>query len=128
MVPPRDPSHARSRRRALALSLVIATLAIGCGAAGKQIPRDRVTSPGEALFNGYTKSNVKCFECHDGTGRGTSWGPALATRVPKLTDDQIAATIRTGKGKMPSFASKLTDADIAELVTWLRGTFGQPAG
>jgi len=128
VVPPRAASRTRSHRRALALPLVIVTLGIGCGAAGKQIPRDRVTSPGEALFNGYTKSSVKCFECHDGTGRGTKWGPALATRVPKRTDDQIAATIRTGKGKMPSFASKLTDAEIAELVTWLRGTFGQPAG
>lgn len=123
---PLDPPRIRSRCRTLALSVLLAAVAVGCGA-GKQIPRDRVTSPGEALFNGYTKSNVTCFKCHDGTGRGTKWGPALATRVPKLTDDQITATIHKGKGKMPSFEGKLTDAEIAEIVTWLRGTFGQPA-
>ena len=105
-------------------SLVLATFAFGCGSGGTQIPRDRVTSPGDALFNGYTKPDVNCFECHDGTGHGTSWGPALAKRVPLRTDDQLTATIRDGKGKMPAFRAKLTDAEIAELVTWLRGTFG----
>lgn len=108
----------------LARSLVLAGLALGCGSGGNQIPRDRVTSPGEALFNGYTKPDVKCFECHDGTGHGTKWGPALAQRVPRRTDDELAATIRGGKGKMPAFRAKLTDSEIAQIVSWLRATFG----
>jgi len=112
-----------ARRRTLGASVLAAVLA-ACGGGGHRIPRDCVTSPGEALFNGYTRPEIRCFGCHDGTAHGTSRGPDLATRVPTLTDEQIASTIRTGKHRMPSFAGKLSDAEIAELVTWLRGTFG----
>ena len=112
------------RSLAVASGLAFLAMVIACGGGGHQIPRDRVMSPGEALFNGYGKPGINCFECHDGTGRGTKWGPALATRVPTLTDDQIAATIRTGKDKMPAFGTKLNDAEVGQLVTWLRATFG----
>ena len=111
-------------RSMLLRSLALAALGFGCGSGGNQLPRDRVTSAGEALFNGYTKPDVKCFECHDGTGHGSTWGPSLVQRVPRRTDDELAATIRGGKGKMPAFRDKLTDPEIAQLVTWLRSTFG----
>jgi len=116
------------RSLAAARGLAVLAIVIACGGGGHQIPRDRVTSPGEALFNGYAKHGINCFECHDGTGRGTTWGPALATRVPSLTDDQIAATIRTGKGKMPAFGTKLNDAEVGQVVTWLREKFGSGVG
>ena len=99
-------------------------LVVACGGEGKQLPRDRLSDPGELLFNGYTKSTITCFECHDGTGAGTKWGPALAGRVPELTDDRLRATILDGFGKMPAFRGKLTDAELAVLVRWLRARFG----
>ncbi len=103
---------------------------IACGGEGKQLPRDRVVEPGTALFNGYTHANVRCFECHDGDGGGTKWGPALAPRVPKLSDDELRRAIVDGKGKMPAFRAKLTAAEVDTLVGWLRGRFDHraPAG
>jgi mono/diheme cytochrome c family protein len=106
-------------------SAVALVMLASCGGGGKPLERARITSPGESLFNGYVKSNVKCYECHDGTGAGTKWGPALAARVPLRTDEELATTIRAGKGKMPGFASKLTDDEVGQLVTWLRATYGR---
>jgi len=109
--------HARMRG-------VLILLAVACGGEGTQIPRDQATSAGELLFNGYTKHDVKCFECHDGTGAGTKWGPALSERVPRLDDPQLRAVILDGHAKMPAFRGKLSDAEVRELVTWLRERFG----
>jgi len=108
--------------------LALVALAIGCGGGGAQLPRDQITDPAQSLFNGYAKSAVDCYECHNGDGRGTKWGPPLAQRVPRLTDDQIRGVIVDGRGKMPAFRAKLTDAEVGELVTWLRARFGKNDG
>jgi mono/diheme cytochrome c family protein len=112
----------RAMTRVLLLSLLAA-----CGGGGTQIPRGSATDPGQLIFNGYTKPEIKCFECHNGNGAGTKYGPALSKRVPKLTDDQIKNTILDGKDEMPSFRGKLTDEEILQLATWLRHQFGGPA-
>jgi mono/diheme cytochrome c family protein len=67
---------------------------------------------------------VKCFSCHDGTGAGTNYGPALSARVPTLDDAQLRAVILDGKGKMPPFRTKLTDAEADAIITWLQQRFG----
>ena len=93
--------------------------------AGTQVAADRITSPGQALFNGWTKADVDCYTCHDGDGSGTWRGPDLATRVPTLTDEEIADTIREGPSIMPSFEDELSDAEIGQIVAWLRQRFPQ---
>jgi mono/diheme cytochrome c family protein len=103
---------------------MLAVVVLACGGGGQQLPRERATDPAAALFNGYTKHDVNCFECHDGTGRGTKWGPPLAQRVPHLSDDQLRRVILEGKGKMPAWRSHLSDAEVEQLVAWLRATFG----
>jgi mono/diheme cytochrome c family protein len=103
---------------------VLILLVVACGGEGTQIPRDQAKSAGELLFNGYTKPDVKCFSCHDGTGAGTKWGPALDERVPRLDDPQLRAVILDGHDKMPAFRAKLSVGEVAELVTWLRERFG----
>jgi len=97
-----------------------------CGGEGAQLPRAQLRSAGELAFNGYSASHATCFECHDGTGAGTKWGPALADRVPRLDDTALRAVILDGKGKMPGFRGKLTDAELGDLVAWLRERFGRP--
>jgi cytochrome c5 len=114
----------RACRMHRVLIIAICAAAIACGGEGKQIPRTNIADPGEAIFNGYTKPNVKCYECHDGTGHGTKWGPALATRVPRLDDSELKHKILDGYGKMPAFRGKLSDDELAQLVAWLRRTFG----
>ena len=106
--------------RCIAVLLLVAA----CGAEGTQLPRTQIADPGELLFNGYTKADVTCFKCHNGDGTGTKWGPALAARVPQLTDDGLRQVILEGKGKMPAWRKRLTDDDVAQLTTWLRQRFG----
>jgi mono/diheme cytochrome c family protein len=93
------------------------------GCAGTQTPPDRISSPGEALFNGRVKADVTCYSCHNGDGTGTLRGPNLAQRIPKLTDQEIVDAIQEGPGFMPSFKEKIDDAEMKELTAWLRGRF-----
>jgi cytochrome c551 len=80
-------------------------------------------SPGEALFNGRTHEDVNCYKCHNGDGTGTMRGPNLAKRVPGLDDHQIAEAIAEGPGLMPAFKGKLSDAEVQQLIAWLRQRF-----
>jgi mono/diheme cytochrome c family protein len=105
----------------LALAAVAAAAGLAC--AGHQLPAQQITSPGEALFNGRVKPDVDCYKCHDGDATGSTWGPNLGKRVPKLTDQQIAKAILEGPFTMPSFKGKVTDADIAAITAWLRQRF-----
>ena len=104
----------------------LATLAVLAGCAGTQIPAQRITSPGEALFNGRVREDVACYKCHNGDGTGTWRGPNLATHVPKLSDQQIAQAIKEGPGLMPAFKDKVSDAEIQQLTAWLRQRFPGP--
>ncbi|MDB4957963.1 MAG: hypothetical protein JWO36_5532 [Myxococcales bacterium] len=100
-------------------------LLAACAAPGKQLPRTAITDPGELLFNGYAKPDVTCYKCHNGDGTGTKRAPALATRVPKLTDDQLRTVILEGRGKMPAWRKHLTDDEVAQLTVFLRARFGR---
>jgi cytochrome c6 len=76
---------------------------------------------GAALFK------AKCAPCHGADGKGdTSMGKVLKVRdlgstdVQKETDAQMTGIINDGKGKMPGYKAKLTDAQIKSLVTYIR--------
>ena len=106
------------------LLLGVLPVVITACAAGTPLPRQSLDAPGALLFNGYTKPEVKCFECHNGDGTGSGRGPNLAKHVPKLSDDAIVHAIDEGPGLMPSFKDQLTAAEKRELVAWLRSKFG----
>src|SRR5580704_5734502 len=99
-----------ARRRVPVWGFLLGLGIVGC--AGTQTPPDRISSPGEALFNGRVKADVTCYRCHNGDGTGTLRGPSLARRIPKLTDEEIVAAIEEGPGFMPSFKGKMDDAQI----------------
>jgi mono/diheme cytochrome c family protein len=70
----------------------------------------------------------KCTVCHadDGSGSG-AMGKQLGVAdlrsdaVQKQTDAQLTDSITNGKGKkMPAYKGKLTDAQITQLVGYLR--------
>jgi cytochrome c6 len=72
---------------------------------------------------------AKCSACHapDGSGSGTM-GKNLKTpdlrsdEAQKKTDAQLIDSITNGVGKkMPAFKGKLTDAQIKDLVAYIRG-------
>jgi mono/diheme cytochrome c family protein len=71
---------------------------------------------------------AKCASCHGGDGSGnTSAGKSLKLRdlgsadVQKQTDAELTAIITNGKSPMPAYKGKVTDAQIKELVTYVRG-------
>lgn len=104
-------------------SLVFAALFVASSCAGVQLPKDSLSDPGALLFNGYTHEKVDCWRCHNGDGNGSAKGPGLALRVPKKSDERLATLIRDGKGRMPGFKDDLSDAEVTQLVSWLRTAF-----
>ena len=72
--------------------------------------------------------NSKCASCHDRDGRAKS----VHARHDKarditsgewqdsVSDERIYNSISNGKGKMPAFKKKLSEAQIDELVNYVR--------
>jgi mono/diheme cytochrome c family protein len=119
--PMKNANSGSSLRLAAAAALVLSVALLSC--AGKQTPRDRITDPGEMIYNGLTVSGVDCYKCHNADGTGTWRGANLAERVPKLTDPAIEKAINEGPGMMPAFKGKLDAQQMAAITTWLRGRF-----
>jgi mono/diheme cytochrome c family protein len=101
-----------------AVGLAVAAALISC--AGKQTPKDRITDPGQSLFNGQTLSGITCYKCHGDDATGTWRGPNLIKALPTLSDQDIAKTILEGPGLMPSYKGKLDDHQVAKITAWLR--------
>jgi cytochrome c6 len=69
----------------------------------------------------------KCVTCHGADGKGdTSAGKAMKAgsfadaAVAKMSDDDIAAAIEKGKGKMPPYGKSLKPEEIRALVVYIR--------
>lgn len=76
---------------------------------------------GEATYK------AKCQMCHGATGAGdTPAGKAMKAQplgspeIVKKTDAELIAATTNGKGKMPAYKGKLTDAQIKEVVAYIR--------
>jgi mono/diheme cytochrome c family protein len=68
-----------------------------------------------------------CAGCHGADGSGnTPVGKSLKARdlrsdeVQKQPDDELAAVIADGKGKMPAYKNSLSAEQVRELVTYIR--------
>jgi mono/diheme cytochrome c family protein len=69
-----------------------------------------------------------CAPCHGANGKGTK--PAGFTTFPRnltdpnlqerLSDDAMRDTVHYGKGQMPPFGAALSDADIDDVVRYVR--------
>lgn len=78
-------------------------------------------NPGKAIFTS------KCALCHGADGAGkTSIGKTLkitdfhSPDIKKLSDADLKDTITNGKNKMPPFKDKLTDAQIDQVISYVR--------
>jgi cytochrome c6 len=77
-----------------------------------------------AQGTGADNYKAKCAMCHGADGLAT--GPAgKSLKVPafntsKLSEAEMIAETKAGKGKMPSFTGKLTDAQIKDVVTYIK--------
>ena len=70
---------------------------------------------------------AKCASCHGADGAGqTAIGKKMNLRdlgspeVQKQTDAELYAWTADGKGKMPAYKGKLSDAEIKALVGFMR--------
>jgi cytochrome c6 len=66
---------------------------------------------------------AKCAMCHGPDGSGK---PAMGTKdlgsadIQKMSDADLNGAITNGKGKMPAYKGKLSDAQIGDLVKYIR--------
>lgn len=68
-----------------------------------------------------------CAYCHGDHGQGTGKGPSLAHLRKDWKAPRIAAQIENGGQKMPSFKESLSEAEIDQLVAYLRSKHGPSA-
>lgn len=68
-----------------------------------------------------------CVACHGADGKGeTPMGKKMNARdfhsadVQKMTDQELFDSTKNGKNKMPAYKDKLSDAQIKELVQYVR--------
>ena len=114
--------------RIVKLSVVAAGLFLAC------LPAlfARPVSVGAAVQDRQAVYFQKCATCHAKDGKGMPAWKAKgqpdftdAKYQGSVTDQQISASIRDGKGKyMPAFKGKLTDDQISSLVAQVRA-FGK---
>jgi len=73
--------------------------------------------------------SLNCAACHtiEGSGDALAFGTvAPSLQVKNLTAQQVAEAIRTGPANMPRFSGNLTDAQVADIVSYVTGRLQQP--
>ncbi len=87
-----------------------------------------LSTPMYAQGGGEKVYKAKCASCHGPDGVGaTPAGKATKARdfcseeVKKETDEEWTAIIVKGKNKMPAYDKKITEAEIKDLVVYIRG-------
>ena len=85
---------------------------------------DAPASAGQSLFTNH------CATCHGSQGAGTAMGIQINGELTlSKTDAILASTVMAGRGAMPSFAGRLSDAQISSIIEWLRTQKGaKPQG
>lgn len=70
-----------------------------------------------------------CSACHQAEGQGVPGAfPALKGNIFVLGPaDQVIGTVLNGRGGMPAFKDELTDQQLAEAVSYIRGSWGNKA-
>ena len=86
-----------------------------------------VAMPAFAAGTGEADYKAKCASCHGADGlAATPMGKMFkiaSFKDPaqvKLSDAELIASTTKGKGKMPAYAGKLTDAQIKDVVAHIR--------
>jgi mono/diheme cytochrome c family protein len=86
-----------------------------------------VAAPAFAQAPGADTYKAKCAMCHGADGlAATPMAKNLKIvsfkdpSMVKATDAQFIASTKNGKGKMPAYAGKLTDAQIKDVIAYIR--------
>ena len=116
-------SQKSEKRRASGVLLILVTFSVACISASAQ---DK-SSPGATIFK------AKCILCHGPDGSGnTALGKQLqaanlgSKEVQKQTNAELHKIVHDGRANMPSFAEQLSDAEITQVIQYVR-QFGKTA-
>ena len=90
------------------------------GACGVDPATSSITSLTADTSTGQSLYQANCQSCHGADAASGSAKKPVATEVKSNTQAAIA-TILSGDGEMPSFASTLTDQQIADIVGYIKG-------
>jgi cbb3-type cytochrome c oxidase subunit III len=104
----------------MALLFVTISLCTSFSASGRQSAQR--LPDGDALFF------KNCASCHGKDGRARTFKAKLnharnltdPTWQAAINDEQMYESILRGKGKMPAFGKKLSEDEVAALVTYVR--------
>ncbi|MCB9569286.1 MAG: cytochrome c [Myxococcales bacterium] len=107
---------------AAAAILIAAVASQACG----ESDADKILALSGNSANGGTVYTAQCAVCHmaDGTGNADANYPSLVEHAMHESDMDIVEVILEGEGAMPEFRSKLSDQEIADLLAYIRATFG----
>jgi|GEM_PF-459973 len=84
---------------------------------------DAATAQGASLFTNH------CAMCHGANAAGGPMAPTLLSEATLTKSDALlASTVKVGKGAMPAFSGRLSDAQIATILAWVRKQPRPPAG
>lgn len=116
-------THNLARALPRVAALLVAVAVGGCGAAQAQeiYAGHYPQQTGEAIFHGI------CQGCHmpsAGGAIGAGAYPALAHNSNLQSSAYPALVLIMGRKAMPSFGAGLSDAQIAEVVNYIRTNFG----
>ena len=79
--------------------------------------------PMAAAQSGADTYKAKCAMCHgaDGSGKAAMGTKDLGSaEIQKMSDADLTGVVTNGKGKMPAYKGKLTDAQIKDVVAYIR--------
>ena len=84
-------------------------------------------TPVFAQSSGADTYKAKCMMCHAADGSGNTPAGKAMKAVPfsspdlvKASDADLIAATKTGKGRMPAYSSRLTDAQIKDVIAYIR--------
>ena len=83
-------------------------------------PTDETLATGGSADRGGPVFAKNCANCHGPDGRGSDLGPNLVEKPVLRRPADYLSLVRNGKGRMPAFATVLTNADEADLLAWNR--------
>lgn len=83
--------------------------------------------PALAQSNGEQVYKAKCAMCHGQDGLATTPVAKMMSvpsfkspAVAKMSEADMLASVNNGKGKMPAYKGKLTDAQIHDVIAYIR--------
>lgn len=120
-------------KRALGLFIALgfAAFVVGCGGSTPEatpMGDIEIIEPafGSQLERGQALYAANCAGCHGANGEGLGPFPALngSQHAYKHPDWEFVQLIKEGRNSMPAFGSKLSDAEIVDLIARLKAWWG----